>query len=104
MDLFNIISNNRLWNKHGTLVVWILACLALLIAATRIGWTAYSQAKIKNTNYQTQEIKSLVKSNKPLYRVNDIVSANLFGNPTPKIIVKKAPKTTLDLTDRKSVV
>ena len=98
MDLFNIISNNRLWNKHGTLALWLLACLALLIAVSRIGWTAYSQTKIKNANYQAQDINPLVRSSRPLSRVNDIVSANLFGDPTPKKVVKKAPKTTLDLT------
>jgi type II secretory pathway component PulC len=100
MDLFNIISNNRLWNKHGALAVWLLACLALLISVSRIGWTSYSQAKIKNANYQAQDINPLVKSSKQLYKVNDIVSANLFGDPTPREIVEKAPKTTLDLTLR----
>ena len=98
MDLFNIISNNRFWNKHGTLAVWLLACLALLIAVSRIGWTGYSQAKIRSANYQAQDINPLVNSSKPLYRVNDIVSANLFGDPTPEKVVAKAPKTTLDLT------
>ncbi|MFT7526907.1 MAG: type II secretion system protein C [Arenicella sp.] len=99
MDLFKIISNNRLWNKHGTLAIWLLACLALLISVSRIGWTSYSQAKIKNTNYQPQDINRLVKSSRQRYKVNDIVSANLFGDPTPKKeVVEKAPKTTLDLT------
>jgi type II secretory pathway component PulC len=98
MDLFKTISNNRLWNKHGTRIVWLLACLTLLIAVSRIGWTGYSQAKIKNVNYQTQNIDPLVKSSTRLYRVDEIVSANLFGDPAPKIIVKQAPKTTLDLT------
>ena len=98
MDLFKIISNNRLWNKHGTLTVWLLACLALLIAVSRIGWTGYSQAKIKKANYQAQDINPMVKSSRLLYRVNDIVSANLFGDPAPKLVVEKAPKTTLDLT------
>jgi type II secretory pathway component PulC len=98
MDLFNIISNHRLWTKHGTLAVWLMACLALFISVSRIGWTGYSQAKIKNANYQAQDINPLVKSSKQLYKVNDIVSANLFGDPNPKEVVEKAPKTTLDLT------
>jgi type II secretion system protein C len=98
MDLFKTISNNRLWNKHGTPVVWLLACLALLIAVSRAGWIGYSQSKIKNTNYQAQKIDPLVKSSRQLYRVSDIVSANLFGDPAPKIVVENAPKTTLDLT------
>lgn len=98
MDLFNIISNNRFWNKHGTLAMWLVACMALLLAVSRIGWTAYSQTEIKNANYQTQLIKPLVRSSKPVYQVNDIVSANLFGDPSPIKVVKKAPKTTLDLT------
>jgi type II secretion system protein C len=78
--------------------MWLLACLTLLIAVSRIGWTGYSQAKIKNANYQVQNMDPLVKSSKRLYQVNDIVSANLFGDPAPKIIVEQAPKTTLDLT------
>ncbi|MFT5136684.1 MAG: type II secretory pathway component PulC [Arenicella sp.] len=98
MDLFKTISNNRLWNKHGTPVVWLLACLILLIAVSRVAWIGYSQSKIKNANYLAQNIDPLVKSSKLLYRVNDIVSANLFGDPAPKIVVENAPKTTLDLT------
>lgn len=98
MDLFNIIANNRLWNKHGMLAVWLFAGLALLISVSRIGWTSYSQAKTKNANYQPQDISPLVKSSKQRYKVNDIVSANLFGDPTPKEVAEKAPKTTLDLT------
>lgn len=98
MDLFNIISNNRLRHKHGALAVWLLACLALLISVSRIGWSSYSQAKIKTANYLAQDINPLVTSSKQRYRVNDIVSANLFGDPTPKKVVEQAPKTTLDLT------
>ena len=78
--------------------MWVLAALCLLLAFSRIAWTAYSQRQIKLSNYQPQVIKPIVKSVGPSYRINDIVSANLFGNPTPVKVVQKAPKTTLDLT------
>jgi type II secretion system protein C len=97
MDLLKI-NNNRLWNKHGVLLMWGLAGFLLFLSISRIAWTSYSQAKIKRINYQAQEIKPLAVNNRPLYRVNDIVSANLFGDPTPKVVVKQAPVTTLNLT------
>jgi len=100
MDLLNTISNHRLWNKYGTQLLWFVAILCLGIAVGRIGLSAYTQSKIKQVNYQSQEVKSLARNKRPSYRINDIVSANLFGDPTPpkKVVVQKAPKTTLDLT------
>jgi type II secretion system protein C len=98
MDAFNIIANNRLWNKHGVKLVWLLALLLLALTLLSIGWTTWRQAEIKQTNYQPQTIAPIKITNKPTYQVNDIVTANLFGDPTPAPVVKVAPKTTLDLT------
>ena len=98
MDLLNTISNNRLWNKYGVHAAWALAIVCLLLAFSKIGWNIYSQRQIKISNYQPQEIEPIVKRSGPGYRISDVVSANLFGNPNPVKEVKKAPKTTLDLT------
>lgn len=80
------------------MILWGLACFILFLSISRIAWTSYSQAKIKRISLQTQEIKPLASSNRPLYRVSEIVAANLFGDPTPKVVVKQAPVTTLNLT------
>ncbi len=95
----NTISNNRLWNKHGVLVVWAIGILCLLLAFSKIAWTTYSERQTKLSDYQPQTIQAIAKPAGLGYRINDIVSANLFGDPAPaKKIVKVAPKTTLDLT------
>jgi len=57
-----------------------------------------AQAKQKAEDYAPQPIQPIRKSTKVSYRINDVVNANLFGDPKPVIEVKKAPKTTLDLT------
>lgn len=98
MDLLNTISNHRLWNKYSVQIVWALAILVLLLALSRIGWSVYTQSKTKTANYQQQQVAPIRQAARPSYRVNDIVSANLFGDPSPKVVVTKAPKTTLDLT------
>lgn len=77
---------------------WLLAILLLLISLAKVVWTAYSQSKIRQANYQVQDITPADQSNRQLYQVNEIISANLFGDPTPRVVVKQAPKTTLDLT------
>lgn len=78
--------------------VWAVAIVCLFLALTRIGWTAYSQRQIKLGNYQPQTIQPIIKRSGPSYRINELVSANLFGNPNPVKVVQQAPKTTLDLT------
>ena len=48
---------------------------------------------------ESEKINIISKNTHPAYRVNDIVSANLFGNPAPTVVKQTiAPKTTLDLT------
>lgn len=99
MEIVNTILNHRLWHKHGANAVLAVAILCLLGVLGSVGWTAYSQSKIKQKNYQPQDIAAPNRANKPSYRVEDIVAANLFGDPAPKkVVVKKAPKTTLNLT------
>jgi type II secretory pathway component PulC len=63
-----------------------------------VAWNIKTQSKIKAANYTEQPIAPIKKNTQYSYRINDIVSANLFGNPSPIAITKAAPKTTLDLT------
>jgi type II secretion system protein C len=98
MQLLNSISNNRIINKHGLKIVWAFALLCALIVLIDGGASLYKQSKIKASNYSAQALPQAQKDNQPNYRPSDIIGANLFGNPNPKIVVRQAPKTTLDLT------
>lgn len=98
MDFLNTISNNRLWNKHGLYAVWGVALFFALLSVTTIIWSVVTQNKTKQLNYQEQVIAPTSKKPHQSYRIKDVIAANLFGDPSPTIIVKKAPKTTLDLT------
>jgi len=98
MNILSTISSNRLWNKYGERAALVAALLCLVWVLGSIGWTVWHQTKIKQTNYQAQELRPVNNSSKPSYRVSDIVAANLFGDPTPAPVVKQAPKTTLNLT------
>jgi len=97
MELFNAISNNRTWNKHGNKIAICLAIVCFLLAITFIGMDIYNNKKIKTIHYSPQTLQK-INSSGPNYSVNNIVAANLFGNPNPPKIVQNAPKTTLDLT------
>jgi len=99
MNLLTTTINSRFVNKHSTRIAWFLALLIFAIVVLSIIWTTWSQKKIKASNYQPQTINIISKNTQPAYRVNDIVSANLFGNPAPTVVKQTiAPKTTLDLT------
>lgn len=98
MQSFNIILNHPFINKHGPKLALCVALLLLLALLISSGLNMRSQAKIKASNYTPLPVKSINKKKRPNYRINDVVSANLFGDPSPKKVVKNAPKTTLDLT------
>jgi type II secretion system protein C len=98
MELLNTISNNRTWNRHGLKIVYAVALLICLSIIASISWNVYSQSKRKSANYAPQTIAPIVQRTKQNYRVNDIVQANLFGNPNPAPPVKVVTPTTLDLT------
>ncbi len=74
------------------------ALLCLLLVLVSMGWNVYKQSQVRHSNYQPREIAVQANSRRNAYRVNDIVAANLFGDPSPRVVVKKAPKTTLNLT------
>lgn len=97
MDKLKAIFNTRFLNRHGASLAWAMSGLVVLLVLFYIGWSSYTQAQIRNSNYQPQSLPPIAgKANKG-YRVNDIVAANLFGNPAPKPVPKEAPKTTLNL-------
>lgn len=98
MELLNTISNNRVWNRHGLKIVYSVAILLCLLVLTSISWNVITHKKLKADNYSPQEIAPIVASKSRGYRVDDIVKANLFGNPNPAPVEKVITKTTLDLT------
>jgi len=100
MEALNNISNHPVINKHGPKIALVASLIFLLIFLITCGLSIRAQAKTKAENYEPQPIQSTnSRSSRPRYRINDVVSANLFGNPAPAVkkVVQNAPKTTLDL-------
>jgi len=100
MEALNNISNHPVINKHGPKIALAVSIILLLLFLVTSGFSIRAQAKTKAENYEPQPIQAVNTRNKrPRYRINDVVNANLFGNPAPaaKKVVKNAPKTTLDL-------
>ncbi len=97
MELINAISNNRTWNKHGTKIATGIALACFLLVCALVAMDVYNSQQLKKIHYAPQSIQNIV-STQPSYSVNNIVAANLFGDPNPPKRVQNAPKTTLDLT------
>jgi len=88
----------QLWNRHGVKIVWALSIVWLLTILSTIAWDVRSNYQTKLENYSLQTI-DLVQNTKLInYRVQDITSANLFGDPTPKKTTIASKPTTLDLS------
>lgn len=98
MQLLNTILTSRTWNRHGLKIAYACSGLLMVAVILSVAWNIKTQSKIKAANYTEQPIAPIKKNTQYSYRINDIVSANLFGNPSPIAITKAAPKTTLDLT------
>lgn len=98
MQLLNTISTSRTWTRHGLKIAYGFSGLLLLAVIASIALSIKTQNEIKATNYAKQAIAPIKKKAQHSYRVNDIVKANLFGDPSPAPVAKIAPKTTLDLT------
>lgn len=98
MILFNAITNSRVIIKHGTKLAWAAAALCCIAVAWHVGSSIHEQNKIKAANYAPQTIAPINTQRNAGYQANDIVSANLFGNPTPIVKQEKVAKTTLNLT------
>lgn len=98
MGLVTSLTNSRLWTRHGLKVLWIGACVLLLLSLVWLGYAEYSNRQNKRLEYAPQNIQPITRKTNAQYRVNDIVSANLFGDPKPKEeVVKNIPKTNLNL-------
>lgn len=98
MDMIHNILSNRIFNRYAVLYATIIAALILSITIATITWHIYEDYQNKKADYL---IQPPAVNNQPIktYRINDIVSAHLFGDPTVvKQLVKHAPETTLDLT------
>jgi type II secretory pathway component PulC len=98
MQLLNTISTSRTWTRHGLKIAYGCSSILLLAVIASAALSIKTQSEIKAANYAEQSIAPIKKRAQHSYRVNDIVNANLFGNPSPVAIAKIAPKTTLDLT------
>lgn len=98
MQVFNTISNHPIIVKHGPTLALIGAVVCLLALLLVTGLDMRKHAQTKTINYTPQSIQAIKKTQRTRYRINDVVSANLFGDPAPKKAIKDAPKTTLDLT------
>lgn len=98
MDMIHTILSNRTFNRYAVLYATILAAIILLLTIGSIGWHIYQSHQSKKADYQSSAPTTATQPVRT-YRVNDIVSAHLFGDPTKAAqAVKAAPKTTLDLT------
>ena len=98
MELFNTFSNHPIINKHGPKIALICSILILLLFLISSGINLRAQEKTKAKNYANQPIEAINTRKRPTYKINDVISANLFGNPKPAKVIKNAPKTTLNLT------
>ncbi len=98
MGIVNSLTNNRTWSRHGVKIVWAIAALVVLLVFASIGYAEYTYRLAKKANYAPQTLAPIANSKGPQYRVSDITSANLFGDPRPKeVVTKNIPKTTLNL-------
>ena len=98
MESFNTFSNHPTIKKHGPKIALICSILLLLLFLISSGINLRAQEKTKAKNYASQPLEKINTRKRHNYKINDVISANLFGNPKPVKVVKNAPKTTLNLT------
>lgn len=79
-------------------IVWAIAVLVFLLVLASVGYAEYANQQVKKAEYAPQNLPPIATVSGPQYRVTDITSANLFGDPRPKeAITKNIPKTSLNL-------
>ncbi len=98
MNGFDTTNANRWLSRNSVKIAWAFAVLCLLIALANITWHIRTNYVAKKANYAPQEQFKFTASKAPTYRIHELVNANLFGDPSPQPVAKKAPKTTLNLT------
>jgi len=92
-------TNASIWlSRNGVKLAWGFAILCVLFVLINLAWHVRGSYIAKKKNYAPQKQVRLVANTGPKYRINDVVRANLFGDPTPAPVAKVAPKTTLNLT------
>ncbi len=94
MDLLNSPLNSRLWNRHGVKIVWAVAAFVMLLSLASIGYQEYRDRQAKAADYAPQSLPPIANNRAPAYRVTDITSANLFGDPRPKVVQTQNVRTT----------
>ncbi|MCH2190054.1 MAG: hypothetical protein MK188_03915 [Gammaproteobacteria bacterium] len=98
MTLTDQISNTRLWSQHGVSISWAISILMLVATFSYIGFTEYSFHQKKSVDEAPQQLSPIRQKSRTSYRVADITSANLFGDPTPqKVVRENIRKTNLNL-------
>ncbi|RBP49644.1 type II secretion system protein N [Arenicella xantha] len=97
MELLNTISNNRIWVRHGPLILKVAAALFLCLILASVTWDVYRQQQVRALNYAPQNIPPIQTKRDAGYQVNNIVKANLFGKIPPKKVERPVVKTTLNL-------
>lgn len=96
--IFETIKNNHFWNKHGLALAWGFSLLILAAAVAYTVWFGYKHYKSQQTGYISNA--AVITSRqifRPSFNATDITSAKLFGDPSPNVVKRVAPKTTLNL-------
>ena len=87
----------KLRSKHTLIALWLSAAILVVVLAT-VSHSAWNKRTTKKIDYTAQNVKPLQSGSKTsATNVERVVSANLFGNPTP-VVAAVAPQTTLNLT------
>lgn len=98
MVLSSALLNNRTWNRHGLKIVWGLGVLFLLAVFALLAFKEYLYRSSKAAEYLPQDLAPISSKHAPAYRVTDITSANLFGDPRPKEkVIENIRDTTLNI-------
>ena len=86
--------NSRVWTRHGVKIAWGIAIALLLIVLIHIFYDEYFHRSQKVADSAPQKLQPITRNTGPVYRVSDITSANLFGDPRPKTVVRENIRDT----------
>lgn len=93
------LNNKRFYQQHALKISAGVAAFIVLLVTLYIGINLRSDYLAKKRDYQAQPIQANQNRQTKPFNVNEIVSANLFGNPRPVTTTQvSAPKTRLNLT------
>lgn len=86
--------NSRIWSRHGVKIAWGIAVALLLVVLIQMFYDEYSHRKQRIADSAPQKLQPITRNSGPVYRVTDITSANLFGDPRPKTVVRENIRDT----------